>query len=1038
MPYNEIVSISLLILVCIASVGVAVYIWSLQQAPGAREFLGMLAAIFIWSACTALELVSPTMAEKAFWRTTQQLGIILLPPTWLLFTFAYLDFRPWSRSRARWLLLIVPIVSFVMAATNNQHYLFFQMLQFDEGPPPMLTITPGQWYWLHIAYSYLCLISGLALIAGAFWNASPLFRQQAILIVIGLLFPFLTNWAYLSQITHLGVDLTPIAFLFSAPFIIVGLYRYRFLHIVPIARDHLIEVMADPMILIDRHGYIVDYNPAAQQLFSIPKQSYQLLVNVLPWPALHTVADTLETVRVELNCPAHPDRFFDITIVPVESHDGSLSGRLFVFREITERRQNEQRVKEALQRFTDIIEQTPLVAIQRFDRHGVILEWNRVCEQFYGYTAAEACNRRLQDLILSENTVAEFEQQIEYIWTTGRPIPPRKWQIHTKNGEERWLYSAMFPLFSQGQVSDIVCMDVDITDIYWAEENLRRQRDQLDTLYRLTLDWLNRRDGKDLLQAITDSAYRLLDVRYVELLLAEDDHTLVIRACTPPLPTHIARREGPASAPLSWRAFQSRQPEIVLDYTQWPERTPDYEPLNFGPAMTLPIIVGDECLGVIGMARARQEKPFSSDEIQHAVLLTQLAALVLDNANLYTQAQRELAERKQAEEQRAKLQAQLVQAQKMEAIGQLAGGIAHDFNNILTVITGSVELAMLEINPDHVIYPELEAIRQSAARASELVRQLLTFARRQPGQPQLVDVNRQINDTMNMMRRLIGEHIQLRLQLDEHIERVMIDPSQLEQVLINLVVNARDAMPNGGELTIRTTSQYLSVNDLPPLRQIQAGKYVLLSVCDTGVGIAEQIRPHIFEPYFTTKPMGQGSGLGLAICDGIVTQHGGFLTVDSQPGYGSCFTVALPAVVTELQQVVNMHTADAPTSMTGQEVILFVEDDPNVRQLGVRLLREHGYTVLEAKDANEALQLAQQYGNRVQILITDVVLPHTDGLTLAQQLQSVLPHLHIILMSGYLQRMLADGSTPPYPVLAKPFTRYQLLSLIRQTIDRVA
>ncbi len=1036
MLFNAAITIGLLWLVCLIAIGFAIYLWPRRSVAGGYEFLLMLAAIVVWAGADALELSAITLEGKLFWRLVQQIGIIVLPPSWLLFTFAYLDFQPWSRSRARWLLFAFPLLTLLIAFTNHEHHLFFHEVRLSLHDPPHLEIIPGRWFWVHIGYSYICLTTGLALITGAFWQTSPLFRRQAVFIGLGFLFPFLFNWSYLSQVTLLGVDVTPISFLLSAPFIITGLYRYRFLHLVPVARDRLIEAMADAMIVTDQAGRIIDLNPAAQRLFGHLAQVNTPLAKTLDWPALIQTAQSHNPVRIELNCPAHPDRFFDITIDPLFDRNGQFNGRIFVFREITERKRVEQRLQEALQRFTDMIEQTPLVAIQRFDRRGVVLEWNRVCEQFYGYTAAEACGRRIQDLILSGNEIAEFERQIEQIWTSGQAPPPRTWQIHTKTGETRWFYSAMFPLFAHGQVSDIVCMDVDITEIRLAEENLRRQRDQLAALHRLTLDWLNRREMNDLLQAITDSAYRVLNVSYTELLLAEDENTLVVRACTPSLPRQVMRRETPTNAPLSWRAFRERQPAIVLNYTAWPEHTPDYEQFNFGPAMTLPIIVGDECLGVIGMARDQHGPPFTSDEIQHAMLLTQLAALVLDSSNLYAAAQREIAERKQAEQQQAKLQAQLLQAQKMEAIGQLAGGIAHDFNNILTVITGNIELALLEVEPDHPIYPELESIRQSTSRASELVRQLLAFARRQASQPRLIDINRQINDTMNMMRRLIGEQIHLKLELSEPIERVMIDPHQFEQVLINLVVNARDAMPHGGELTIRTAVQYFSAGEIPPFSQAQAGKYVLLAVCDTGTGIDEAIRPHIFEPYFTTKPMGKGSGLGLAICSGIVAQHNGFLMVESQPHAGSCFTVALPAVAEEPTVTPETISPEPITDVNGHETILLVEDETEVRQLASRLLREHGYTVLEASHAQEALQIAQQHGNDVQVVISDVVLPQIDGISLANQLQASLPHLRIILMSGYASHTSPHNRILPYPILQKPFTRQQLLAMIRQAINQ--
>ncbi|MEF3274933.1 MAG: PAS domain S-box protein [Chloroflexus sp.] len=1037
MPNIETLLIVLLWIVCGVAIAVASYIWPRRNRAGSGEFITMLAAIVVWAGADALELAATTLEAKIVWRLVQQVGIVLLPPTWLLFVFAYLDFQPWSRSRMRWLLFIMPAVTLILVLTNSQHQLFFQELHLSPQPHSHLNVVPGRWFWLHIGYSYLCLTAGLALIVGAFWQAAPFFRRQAMLIGAGFVFPFISNGLFLSQIEPLGIDFTPVSFLISAPFIITGLFRYQFLYLTPIARDRVIEAMADAMIVADHRDHIIDFNLAASKLFGSLLQYNRPLSAALKWPALLEAVHTDQTQRIELCCPEHPDRFFDVTIDPILNQQGQISGRTLVFREITDRKQAEQRLQEAIQRFTDIIEQTPLVAIQRLDRHGVVLEWNRVCEQFFGFTAAEACGRRLQDLILSDREIADFETMIEQICHTGQALPPRTWQIHTQTGEIRWLYSAMFPLFMQGQVSDIIRMDVDITEIRRAEQSLSRQRDQLAALHQLTLDWLNRREMDDLLQAITNSAYRLLDVSYAELLLADDDdQTLVVRACTPQLPNHLSRRASPANAPLSWRAFRSRQPAVVLDYTAWPEHTPDYAQLNFGPVLTLPIVVGDVCLGVLGLARNQGAPPFTPEDIQYATLLTQLAAIVLDNSNLYAAAQREIAERKRAEEQRIALQQQLLQAQKMEAIGQLAGGIAHDFNNILTVITGNVELALLETEPDHPIYAELELIRQSAARASELVRRLLTFARRQPGQPRPIDVNRQIIDTMNMMKRLIGENIHLRLELSDSLDLVMIDPHQFEQVLINLVVNARDAMPDGGELTIRTTAEYLSTSDIPPISTAQAGKYVLLSVCDTGVGIDETIRAHLFEPYFTTKPIGKGSGLGLAICNGIVSQHGGFITLDSQPRVGSCFTVALPAVAHNSAPLRHQPTVRPIIDSVGHETILLVEDEAEVRQLTARLLHEQGYTVLETTNAHEALQLVQSHGDDLHLLISDIVLPHTDGITLGRQVQQLLPHVRVILMSGYVQRRLANGDEPPFPVLSKPFTRYQLLSLVRQTIHQ--
>ncbi len=1029
--------IILLIAVSIIALRVAIHLWPRRANPGGYEFIAILIALAIWATGDAVELAVSALEAKVFWRMFQQFGIVALPPLWLLFAIAYLDLPPWSRSRARLLILLMPLLTLIVALTNQWHGLFFRELRLSAGPLPQLEVAPGQWFWLHIAYSYLCLTVGLALIFGAFWHSSPLFRRQAIVLGIGLSLPFISNWWYLSQITNLGVDLTPVVFLFSAPFIMNGLYRHQFLRLAPIARNRLIEAMADAMLVVDREGRVVDFNPAAQRLFA--PQINHLLTETLNWPDLLYACQREESARIELSCPHHPDRFFDITIDLLRDRRGEIGGRMLVFREITERKRSEQQLREALDRFTSMVEHTPLVAIQRFDRQGVILAWNRVCETFYGYTAAEACGRRLQDLILSGEEACVFEQHIEQIWQSGQALPPREWRARTKTGEVRWIYSSMFPLFAQGKVSDIVCMDVDITGIRRAEEHMRRQRDQLAALHQLTLDWLNRREIDDLLKAITDSAHQLFTAAYVELLLwNESEQTLDVRACSPPLPGHMQRRETPERAPLSWRAFQSRQPALVDNYTEWPEHTPEYAALQFGPTMVLPIVIGDRSVGVIGIARPYHAPAFEHTEIQYGLLMSQLAAMVLDNASLYAAAQREIAERKQAEQQQAKLQTQLLQAQKMEAIGQLAGGIAHDFNNLLTVITGNVEIALLDIEPTHPAYAELEAIRQSTARATELVRQLLTFARRQPGQPKVININRHITGVVTMMERLLGAKITLRLELADELDQVSIDPHQFEQVLINLIVNARDAMPDGGQITIRTTTAVIPPADIPLLSQPQTDRYVVLSVCDTGTGIDEAIKPHLFEPYFTTKPIGKGSGLGLAICNGIVSQHGGFMTVESQPGMGSCFTVALPAVSGKPSPTnEETHVIDCEQA-AGNETILLVEDDAQVRKLTARILREHGYTVIEAANADEALNYAQQPETTLHILITDIILPQTDGITLANRLQTIFPHLRIVLMSGYVQRMLSDGSHPPYTVLSKPFSRHQLLTIIRQVMAEQA
>jgi PAS fold. len=286
MVFDRNITIFLLGIVCVAAVSVFAYLWPRRTRPGGMAFLLMLAAITVWAGADGLELASATLEQKLFWRIAQQFGIVFLPPSWLLFAFTYLDVQPWSHSRARWLLFFVPVLMLGVVLTNSWHHLFYNEVRLNADIPPQLEVVPGYWYWFHIGYSYLCLTSGLALIAGAFWHASPLFRRQMLLLGIGLVFPFLSNWIYLSRTPYLGVDLTPISLLLSAPFILFGLYQHRFLNLTPIARNRLIEVMSDAMVVINEQWRIVDLNPAAQQLFGSAMAINNRLETALKWPSL--------------------------------------------------------------------------------------------------------------------------------------------------------------------------------------------------------------------------------------------------------------------------------------------------------------------------------------------------------------------------------------------------------------------------------------------------------------------------------------------------------------------------------------------------------------------------------------------------------------------------------------------------------------------------------------------------------------------------------------------------------------------------------
>lgn len=385
---------------------------------------------------------------------------------------------------------------------------------------------------------------------------------------------------------------------------------------------------------------------------------------------------------------------------------------------------------------------------------------------------------------------------------------------------------------------------------------------------------------------------------------------------------------------------------------------------------------------------------------------------------------------------RARLEEQLFQARKLESIGRLAGGIAHDFNNLLTAIIGYVELAGRKLNGNHPCKSDLEQIRKAADRAAALTGQLLAFARRQVLEPRIINLNSLILNLKTMLQRLIGEHIQLVIEPAAGLHSVRVDPSQFEQILINLVVNARDAIPlEGGKITVETGNVFLDVDYARQHEGVTPGEYVMLAVSDTGSGMDEATRLQIFEPFFTTKEIGRGTGLGLATCYGIVKQAGGHIWLYSEVGKGTTFKIYLPRSAETEETVVAPAPPSAPPH--GTETLLVVEDEVTVRQLATEALRGLGYRVLEATNGVEALQIATGREEEIALLITDVVMPQMSGKELAERLQAANPALKVLFVSGYTENTIMHHGIlePGIVFLPKPFTPSALSFKVREVLD---
>ncbi|AMY09890.1 Blue-light-activated protein [Luteitalea pratensis] len=387
--------------------------------------------------------------------------------------------------------------------------------------------------------------------------------------------------------------------------------------------------------------------------------------------------------------------------------------------------------------------------------------------------------------------------------------------------------------------------------------------------------------------------------------------------------------------------------------------------------------------------------------------------------------------------ERHNLEHQLRQAQKMEAVGQLAGGVAHDFNNLLTLINGYSELLLADQQLGAVARASAQAIREAGERATTLTRQLLGFSRKSLLQPRVLDLNTVVADTSAMLRRLIGENIILSTVLAPRLHHVKIDPSQLNQVLMNLVVNARDAMPSGGRLTLETGNVMRGAENEEGAAETPSFAHAMLSITDTGGGMTPDVMARIFEPFYTTKPVGVGTGLGLAMVFGVVRQSGGSIDVQSAPGSGSRFTLYFPAVADPIPAEV--VATEAVPDVSGHETILIVEDEENVRELLLRSLARHGYTLLTANDGHDALRVATRHKGGIDLVLTDVVMPHMGGPELVTSLRTRLPAVKALFMSGYTDDamvrhglLMADVS-----FIQKPYTPLALARKIRDVLDDV-
>lgn len=703
-----------------------------------------------------------------------------------------------------------------------------------------------------------------------------------------------------------------------------------------------------------------------------------------------------------------------------------------------------------------IVDSAVYTAIITTDAKGKITTWNEGARRILGWTEEEMIGQTLHRLFPGDSGPGAIKKEMEEALRSGRGGGEEGWRVK-KSGEKFWAAGEIAPIRDgDGSIIGYTKVLRDRSEQRAAEEAAREERRLLEVLNRAGSALAAETDLHKLVQIVTDAGVELTGAEFGAFfynVLDEAGESYMLYTLSGAPMEAFSKFPMPRNTAVFGPTFKGegivRSDDITKDPRYGHNKPYKGQPKGHLPVrsyLAIPVILrSTEVIGGLFFGHA-DVGVFTGESERGLSGLAAEAAVAIDNARLFGQLRslnEQLEQRVNAEvARRAEAEEALRQSQKMEAVGQLTGGIAHDFNNLLTVVTGNIGMAQRALDGANVTDARtrraLTGAMKGAERAATLTQRLLAFSRRQPLAPKVIDIDKLILGLSDLLQRSLGELVKLEIVIAPGLWRVEADPNQLESALVNLAVNARDAMPEGGELVIETANARLDENYSASHAEVPPGQYVMIAVTDTGTGMSKAVVDRAFEPFYTTKEIGKGTGLGLSMIYGFIKQSGGHVKIYSEVGQGTTVKMYLPRLLQETSEDDDSGslTAGFETSPR-QETILVVEDDDDVRAYTVDCLRELGYRVLEAHDGPSALRLLGRQENPVDLLFTDVVMPEMTGRELADQARKDQPRLRVLYTSGYTRNAIVHAGRldPGVDMIAKPFTFEALGQKVRDALD---